>query len=92
MDQKSTPGERLGVDISNYVGPAIRALREQTGLSQEDLAGRAELDRTYVSGIERGRRNPSVKSLQRIACALDVSLEVIFIQARALAEVSEAQP
>jgi transcriptional regulator with XRE-family HTH domain len=45
-----------------------------------------------VSGIERGRRNPSVKSLQRIACALDVSLEVIFIQARSLAEVSVAQP
>lgn len=92
MDQKSTPGERFGVDISNYVGPAIRTLREQAGLSQEDLAGRAELDRTYVSGIERGRRNPSVKSLQRVANALDVSLEIIFIQARALAESSEVRP
>ena len=74
------------MDISSYVGPAVRVLREQAGFSQEELADRAELDRTYVSGIERGRRNPSVKSLQRIVAALDTSLDVLFIKARALAE------
>lgn len=74
------------MDISSCVGPAIRALREQAGFSQEELADRAELDRTYVSGIERGRRNPSVKSLQRVVAALDTSLDVLFIKARALAE------
>lgn len=74
------------MDIAAFVGPAIRALRERADLSQEELAGRAELDRTYVSGIERGRRNPSVKSLQRVADALDTTLDVVFIQARKLAE------
>lgn len=74
------------MDITGFVGPAIRNLREQAGISQEELAGRAELDRTYVSGIERGRRNPSVKSLQRVADALDVGLEVLFIRARQMAD------
>ncbi len=74
------------MDISSYVGPAVRALREQAGFSQEELADRAELDRTYVSGIERGRRNPSVKSLQRVVAALDTSLDSLFIKARVLAE------
>lgn len=74
------------MDITGFVGPAIRNLREQAGISQEELAARAELDRTYVSGIERGRRNPSVKSLQRVACALEVSLEVVFIRARQMAD------
>lgn len=74
------------MDISDYVGPAIRSLREQAGFSQEELADRAQLDRTYVSGIERGRRNPSVKSLQRVAAALDTSLDTLFIHARKLAE------
>lgn len=79
------------MDISNFVGPAVRALREQAGFSQEELADRAQLDRTYVSGIERGRRNPSVKSLQRVVAALDTSLDVFFAEARTLAEV-QAQP
>ena len=85
-------GHRAGVDISSYVGPAIRALREQAGFSQEELADRAELDRTYVSGIERGRRNPSVRSLQRVVAALDTSLDVLFVQARTLAEAALQRP
>lgn len=79
------------MDISSYVGPAVRALREQAGFSQEELADRAELDRTYISGIERGRRNPSVKSLQRVVAALDTSLDVLFVDARTLAE-ADLQP
>jgi transcriptional regulator with XRE-family HTH domain len=74
------------VDISGYVGPAIRALRERLALSQEELAHRADLDRTYVSGIERGRRNPSLSSLQRIVTALNTQLDVLFIAARRLAQ------
>lgn len=79
------------MDISNFIGPAIRVFREQAGYSQEELADRAQLDRTYVSGIERSRRNPSVKSLQRLAAALDTSLDLLFIRARALAE-ADAKP
>ena len=72
------------MDIAYYVGPAIRALRERAGISQEELAARANLDRTYVSGIERSRRNPTIRSLVRLAEALDVGPEVFFVEARVL--------
>lgn len=74
------------MDITPYVGPAFRQLRERAEISQEELAFRAGLDRTYVSGIERGRRNPSLKSMQRVAAELAVSLDQVFILARKLAE------
>ena len=74
------------VDIASQVGAALRALRDEVGISQEELAGRSGLDRTYISGIERGRRNPSVRSLQRISDALGITLDVIFVRARQLAE------
>jgi transcriptional regulator with XRE-family HTH domain len=44
--------------------------REALGLSQEELAHRAEMDRTYASGIERGVRNPTLKMIHRLAKAL----------------------
>jgi transcriptional regulator with XRE-family HTH domain len=59
-------------------GTAVRRHREAQGISQEELAHRAELDRTYISGIERGRRNPSLKSVARVAAALHVDLPVLF--------------
>lgn len=74
------------MDITPFVGPAFRTLRERAEISQEELAFRAGLDRTYVSGIERGRRNPSLKSMQRVAAELAVSLDQVFILARKLAE------
>ena len=55
-------------------GERIRELRKAAGLSQEKLAELAELHRTYVSGVERGERNPSLISIARIAKALRVSL------------------
>jgi len=54
-------------------GEAVRAERERKGLSQEALGFEAELDRTYVSGIERGVRNPTVVTIRRIAEALGVA-------------------
>lgn len=80
------------MDITPYVGPAFRLLRERAEVSQEDLAFRAGLDRTYVSGIERGRRNPSLKSMQRLAAELSVSLDQVFILARKLAGQVEKLP
>lgn len=74
------------MDIASYVGPALRTIREKQELSQEEIAFRARLDRTYISGIERGRRNPSIRSLQRIADALGIKLDILFIAARKLAE------
>lgn len=73
------------MDITPYIGPAFRLVRERAALSQEELAFRAGLDRTYISGIERGRRNPSLHSMQRIAAELSQSLDQIFNLARELA-------
>ncbi len=54
------------------LGTNVRRIRECKGWSQEKLAEMAELDRTYISGIERGLRNPTVRVLQRIADALGI--------------------
>ena len=52
----------------------MRRLRQQKGLTQEELAFEAEIDLTYMGGIERGRRNPSPLVMARIADALSVPL------------------
>jgi len=53
-------------------GQAVRAAREKLDLSQEELGFRSDLDRTYISGIERGVRNPTLKTMLRIATAVGV--------------------
>ena len=55
-------------------GLNVRRRREAIGLSQEALAEKAELDRTYISGIERGTRNPTILSAVSVAAALKTSL------------------
>jgi len=59
-------------------GARIRYLRLKLGLSQEELAAVCGLDRTYVGGIERGERNPSLKNIYLIASALRVPVSVLF--------------
>ena len=59
-------------------GEQIRLLRTESGLSQEKLAELCGMDRTYISGIERGIRNVSLKNIYAIATALSVSLEELF--------------
>lgn len=56
------------------VGNNVRALRSAKGMTQERLAFAAELDLTYIGGIERGRRNPSLLVMARIADALDATI------------------
>ena len=51
----------------------MRRERERRGLSQEELGFEAELDRTYVSGVERGVRNPTVVTIRLLAAALGVA-------------------
>jgi transcriptional regulator with XRE-family HTH domain len=53
-------------------GARVRALREMAGLSQEELAARAGIHRTYVGGVERGERNLSLRNIVRLAKALGV--------------------
>ena len=55
-------------------GLNVRRRREAIGLSQEALAEKADLDRTYISGIERGTRNPTILSAARVAAALKTAL------------------
>lgn len=66
------------MDIRNRVGLNLKQHRLEKGLSQEKLAFECELDRTYISGIERGIRNPSILSLDRIAQALDIDVGALF--------------
>jgi len=57
-------------DIQKKFGDKLRELRKQKGLSQEDLASKSGLHRTYISDIERGSRNLSLKNIDKIAKAL----------------------
>lgn len=59
-------------------GERLRSLRTGTGLSQEDLAAEAGLHRTYLGGIERGERNPTLRNLYAISQALGVTLSALF--------------
>jgi len=56
------------------LGETIRSLRKKQGLTQEQLAERSDLDPTYISGIERGIRNPSFKSLVCLAKGFGISV------------------
>ena len=64
--------------IAEKVGSRIKELRRALGLSQEKLALKAEVDRTYLAGVEQGKRNPSIKSLEKILKALEVSFGEFF--------------
>lgn len=56
----------------------LRLLRESKGLSQEELAARAGLDRSYISLVERGRRSPTVNTLVKIADVLEIEIRDFF--------------
>jgi transcriptional regulator with XRE-family HTH domain len=62
------------VDILHRFGLRVRELRKAMGLSQEAFADRCGLDRTYISGIERGNRNVAIRNVELIAKALGVSI------------------
>ena len=62
-------------------GKAVRKRRQKLGLSQEKLADRASLHRTYVGDIERGERNLSLENIEKLALALELSLAELMLQA-----------
>ena len=59
-------------------GAHLRSIRQCLGLSQEEVAHLAGVHVTYLSGIERGRRNPSLKNIRRLAQALDTPVRELF--------------
>jgi len=65
-------------DVQKGFGAEVKRRRIQLGISQEKLAERANLHRTYVSDVEAGKRNPSLASIQRLTLALGASLGAIF--------------
>lgn len=65
------------MDWRGVFGDNVRRLRHQRGLTQEQLAFEAKIDLTYVGGIERGRRNPSLLVISRLASALSVTPAVL---------------
>jgi len=71
------------VDTINLIkdfGISVKTHRQQLGFSQEELAERANLHRTYISDIERGARNVSLESISKLASALEVSVSSLFTE------------
>ena len=67
-------------DLKHLFGSSVKSWRGRLGISQEELAGRAGLHRTYVSDIERGARNVSLVSIEKLADALKMSVSALFAQ------------
>lgn len=65
-------------DIRVRFGVALKSRREELGLTQEDLAERAHIHRTYLSDIERGARNVSLVNIEYLATAVELSLALLF--------------
>src|SRR5437764_2859853 len=75
------------VDVQKSFGAEVKRRRMQLGISQEKLAERASLHRTYVSDVEAGKRNPSLASIQRLTLALGASLGAIFASVEHVAKL-----
>ena len=70
--------QHTGTNLKTGLGAAIRRKRTILGISQGELAKRSGLHRTYVSDLERGARNPSIDSIEKLARALQVSVAKLF--------------
>jgi transcriptional regulator with XRE-family HTH domain len=60
------------MDLVKLVGKNLRRWRKERKLSQDELAFQTDMMRSYISGIERGTRNPSIKAIERLAKALKI--------------------
>ncbi len=66
------------MDIKKSIGLRISSLRNAKGLSQEKLALKSGLDRTYINSVENGKRNISIVNINKIAKALNITLKDLF--------------
>ena len=64
--------------IKTKVGKRIKELRNKLGISQEELAFRSEIHRTYIASLEVGKRNVSIETLEKVVNALEVSMFEFF--------------
>ena len=72
------------LDVLTQLGMRIRYLRKQKGMSQLDLSLEADVNKNYISDLERGTRNPSLLILERVARALGVTLSTLFMGIQSL--------
>ncbi len=72
------PNNSVFMDIKKDVGSRIKQLRNEMGISQEALAHRADIDRTYMTSVENGKRNIAIVNLEKIINALNVSIPDFF--------------
>ena len=71
---KSPKAVIVGESVERRFGRRLREIREASGVSQEELAGQAGVHRTYVGLLERGERNVTLRTIERIAAALGVEM------------------
>ncbi len=64
--------------IETKFGLKIKHLRNEKSISQEELAHRSELHRTYISSVELGKRNISIRNIEKLANALEVNIIELF--------------
>ena len=72
MQRVARASKAIGEDVRQLFGDRVRDMRHRLGISQEELAHRAGLDRTYVSSLERGHRNVALENICRLADGLAV--------------------
>lgn len=70
----------MQTDILIRFGHAVRKLRHDQGISQEELAERCGLHRTYISDVELGKRNVSLENIERIATSFNKSIVELFME------------
>jgi transcriptional regulator with XRE-family HTH domain len=69
---------RVKPDVKERFGTAVKFRREELEMTQEDLAEKAKIHRTYLSDVERGKRNLSLLNIELLAVALELSMSKLF--------------
>lgn len=72
----------MAEDVRRMVGENVKRLRLAAKLSQAELAARLDMDRAYISGLEKGARNPTVITLWHVSKALNVEMRAFFASGR----------
>lgn len=66
------------MNLQELFGKRVRELRQEQGLSQEALAFKAGIDRTYMTSIENGKRNVSIQNIEKVITALEITIKEFF--------------
>lgn len=78
MAKRHQVSKKGDADLQRRLGAVVRTCRQQLGITQEELAWRADMHRTYIADIERGARNVTLRSVVNLAAALEVAIGDLF--------------